>query len=65
MLLPLKRTIALTCVVFIFVLLTGYQSLKHNYTQNPLQQVLKNGTIPSFITDFKPFLTTRYCASVM
>lgn len=61
MLFPLKRTIALTCVVFVFVLLTGYQSLRHNYIQNPLQQVMRNGTIDvsSFITDFKPFWTTE------
>lgn len=59
MLLPLKRTIALTCVVFVFVLLTGYQSLKHNYIQNPLQHVLNNSTIPSFLKDFDPFWTTE------
>lgn len=61
MLFPLKRTIALTCVVFVFVLLTGYQSLKHNYIQNPLQHVMKNGTIDvsSFLSDFDPFWTTE------
>lgn len=61
MLFPLKRTIALTCVVFVFVLLTGYQSLKHNYIQNPLQHVMKNGTIDvsSLLSDFDPFWTTE------
>lgn len=59
MLFPLKRTIALTCVVFVFVLLTGYQSLKHNYIQNPLQHVLTNGSVPSFITKWEPFWTTE------
>ncbi|KAL1876490.1 N-acetylglucosaminyltransferase [Diaporthe australafricana] len=55
MLISSKRTIVLTCVVFIFVLLTGYQSLMRIYVPNPLQHVLKNGTIevPSFITELR------------
>ncbi|KAJ0113835.1 glucose N-acetyltransferase [Diaporthe amygdali] len=61
MLLSPNRTIALTCVVFVFVLLTGYQPLMRNYVPNPLQHVLKNGTIevPSFLTELNPFWTTE------
>lgn len=61
MLISSKRTIALTCVIFIFVLLTGYQSLVRKYVPNPLQHVLNNDTIevPSFITELTPFWTTE------
>ncbi|GJD00232.1 glucose N-acetyltransferase [Colletotrichum higginsianum] len=67
MLLSTRRTIALTCIVFVFVLLTGYQSVKHDYIPSPfhLGQVLKNGTIAaassaaSSLTTQSPFWTTE------
>lgn len=52
-----KRAVALTCAVFVFVLLSGYQSVKHNYIPNPLGQILKNGT--SSVVEITPFWTTE------
>lgn len=56
-----RRTVALTCVIFVFVLLTGYQALKLRYIQNPLRHALANGTIelPSFVAGQRPFWTTE------
>ncbi|KZL78982.1 glucose n-acetyltransferase [Colletotrichum incanum] len=67
MLFSTRRAIALTCVVFVFVLLTGYQSMKHNYIPSPFRvgQALTNGTIgvvssaASSLTTQKPFWTTE------
>ncbi|OLN87348.1 Glucose N-acetyltransferase 1-like protein 3 [Colletotrichum chlorophyti] len=52
MLVSTRRTVTFACVVFAFVLLTGYQSIKHSYVSNPLR-VLKNDTISA------PALTTE------
>ncbi|KAK1978153.1 glucose N-acetyltransferase [Colletotrichum cereale] len=62
-----KRAAALTCAVFVFVLLTGYQSIKRNYTANPfrIEQSLNNGTTgvalstASSLTAQTPFWTTE------
>lgn len=56
-----KRAVALTCGVFVFVLLTGYQSIKYNFIPNPLHNVLGNGTFdrPGSLAELKPFWTTE------
>ncbi|KAI3538121.1 glucose N-acetyltransferase [Colletotrichum filicis] len=56
-----KRAVALTCGIFVFILLTGYQSIKYNFIPNPLQNVLKNGTFNSSgsLAELKPFWTTE------
>lgn len=56
-----KRAIALTCAIFVFVLISGYESIKHNYITSPLNNILKNTTVEpaSSILDIKPFWTTE------
>ncbi|KKY36916.1 putative glucose n-acetyltransferase [Diaporthe ampelina] len=34
-------------------------SLEHDYIQNPLHHAFANGSVPSFITNFKAFWTTE------
>ncbi|GKT60957.1 glucose N-acetyltransferase [Colletotrichum tofieldiae] len=56
-----KRAFVLMCAVFVFVLLTGLQSIKHNRISNLLQHALKNTPIvaPSFLTEPQPFWATE------